>query len=162
MKLFVTVGAQMPFDRLILAMDEWAGAHPEHTVLAQIGKSELQPKHMEWSQLTSPTRFEQCCEEADAMVGHAGIGTLFAALERGKPIVVLPRLATKRETRNEHQTATARRFVQFENVRVAWSEDEVSERLMELPDMIRSAGDRVIDDAAHGPLIQALADFIDR
>ncbi|MFT5355592.1 MAG: UDP-N-acetylglucosamine transferase subunit ALG13 [Polyangiales bacterium] len=161
MKIFVTVGAQMPFDRLITAMDEWAAAHPEHSVFAQIGKSELRPKHMEWSKLTSPSRFEAYCEDSDAIVGHAGIGTLFAALERGKPIVVLPRLATKLETRNEHQSATARRFAQYSNVQVAWSESEITERLSELPAMIQSAGGRVIDDAAHGPLIQALADFID-
>lgn len=162
MKLFVTVGAQMPFDRLIAAMDEWAEMHPQHTVFAQIGKSDLKPKHMKWSTLTSPSRFGECCEEADAIVGHAGIGTLFAALERGKPIVVLPRLATKRETRNEHQSATARRFTQYSSVRVAWSEHELSERLTELPGMIRAAGDAVIEDAAQGPLIRALADFIDR
>lgn len=162
MKIFVTVGAQMPFDRLIEAMDLWAAAHPEHSVIAQIGTSELQPKHMEWSTLTSPARFEACCEEADAMVGHAGIGTLFAALERGKPIVVLPRLATRRETRNEHQSATARRFSQYSNVQVAWHEDEIAERLSELPAMIQGAGERVIEDAAQGPLIRALANFIDR
>lgn len=161
MKIFVTVGAQMPFDRLITAMDEWAAAHPEHTVLAQIGKSDVVPKHMEWSKLTSPARFEASCEGADAIVGHAGIGTLFAALERGKPIIVLPRLATKRETRNEHQSATARRFAEYANVLVAWGEDEISERLDELPAIIRNAGERVIEDAAQGPLIRALADFID-
>lgn len=163
MKIFVTVGAQMPFDRLVQAMDEWAAAHPEHTVFAQIGgKSELQPEHMEWSALTSPSRFEAYCEDSDAIVGHAGIGTLFAALERGKPIVVLPRLATKRETRNEHQSATARRFDQYANVQIAWHEDEIAKLLNELPAMIEGTGERVIDDAAQGPLIRALADFIDR
>ncbi|MFK8004541.1 MAG: glycosyltransferase [Polyangiales bacterium] len=163
MKVFVTVGAQMPFDRLIDAMDKWAAGHPQHTVVAQIGaKSELQPAHMEWSALTPPTTFEAHCEDSDIIVGHAGIGTLFAALERGRPIVVLPRLATKRETRNEHQSATARRFAQYTNVRVAWHEDEIAARIEELPAMLEAAGERVIDGAAQGPLIRALADFIDR
>lgn len=161
MKVFVTVGAQMPFDRLVGAMDKWASEHPEHSVVAQIGgKSELQPAHMEWSALTSPSVFEAHCEASDVMVGHAGIGTLFAALERGKPIIVLPRLATKRETRNEHQSATARRFAQYTNVKVAWHEDEIAACLQELPALLE-AGERVIEDAAQGPLIRALADFID-
>lgn len=129
MKLFVTVGAQMPFDRLITAVDAWAGAHPEHTVIAQIGKSELQTEHLDIRGFMEPPEFDALCDEADALVGHAGIGTLFAALERGKPVLVMPRKATLRETRNEHQTATARQLGERPGVLVAWDEQELGPAL---------------------------------
>src|SRR6185312_9191493 len=32
--IFVTVGTQLPFDRLIMAVDEWAGAAPGRRVFA--------------------------------------------------------------------------------------------------------------------------------
>jgi len=35
--IFVTVGAQMAFDRLIRAVDAWAGVHPAVSVFGQIG-----------------------------------------------------------------------------------------------------------------------------
>lgn len=158
MKLFLTVGAQMPFDRLVAAVDAWAGAHPEHRVIAQIGDSELHPAHMETHRFMEPPAFDRACEEADAIVGHAGIGTLFAAMERGKPVLVMPRLATRRETRNEHQSATARQLGDRPGVRVAWDEDALGPALDELA---RSAtgGARQSPDA-EPRLIEAIARFI--
>ena len=35
--IFVTVGAQMPFDRLTSSVDRWAASHPTSDVVAQIG-----------------------------------------------------------------------------------------------------------------------------
>lgn len=158
MKLFVTVGAQMPFDRLVLAIDAWAVAHPEHQVLAQIGQSELRPTCIRAAHFLSASDFERAYDEADAVIGHAGIGTLFAAMERGKPIVVLPREAARRETRNDHQIATARRFQSVAGVVVAWTE-------LDLPGALDRAlaleGEATLAHEAQGTLIEAIASFID-
>ncbi len=159
MRLLVTVGAQMPFDRLIRAVDAWAGAHPGHAIRAQVGETELTPAHLDAVPFLQPAAFDRAYDEADAVIGHAGIGTLFAAMERGKPILVLPREARRRETRNDHQIATARRFVSRPGVVVAWSEDEVPaamERLLSL------RGAPSLSARAEGPLIDAIARFIDR
>lgn len=158
MRIFVTVGAQMPFDRLIAAMDRWAAEHPEHEVHAQIGESELVPRHATWSKFLSPTEFERAYDQADAVVGHAGIGTIFAALERGKPIVVLPRHAQRRETRNDHQVATAKRFTALAGVVVAWEEHELPARLAALE---AAAPTLSLAGEAKGPLIRAIAAFLD-
>jgi UDP-N-acetylglucosamine transferase subunit ALG13 len=129
MRVFVTVGAQMPFDRLIAAMDPWAGEHGEHEVWAQIGRSELSPRHMRSSDFLSASEFERAYDDADLIVGHAGTGTIFAALQRSKPLLVLPRRAELRETRDDHQLATARRFEALAGVAVAWDERDLAERL---------------------------------
>lgn len=157
--LLVTVGAQMPFDRLIRAVDGWAGAHPDVRVRAQIGDSDLATPNLEATRFLSPPDFDRAYEEADAVIGHAGIGTLFAAMERGKPILVLPREAARRETRNDHQVATARRFERFEGVLVAWTEEELPARIDEL---LRLRAAPSLAAEASGPLIEAVARFIDR
>ena len=90
--IFVTVGHQMPFDRLIRAMDEWAGARARRDVFAQIGRSDFQPKHIRTAPFLAPEDFERSMDEAAAVVAHAGTGTIIAALQRGKPLLVLPRL----------------------------------------------------------------------
>lgn len=157
--LFVTVGAQMPFDRLIAAMDRWAASHPGCRVRAQIGASALAPRHISWARFVSPRELERAYDEADAIVGHAGTGTLLAALQRGRPIVVLPRRADLRETRNDHQLATAARFAELAGVRVAWSEGELPraiERLEAAP-----LGPRLGREAS-GPLVRRIADFLAR
>jgi UDP-N-acetylglucosamine transferase subunit ALG13 len=130
--IFVTVGTQLPFDRLISAVDEWAGATPSRRVFAQIGPSRMTPRHIKHARFISP---EQCSERmaaADAIVAHAGIGTILTALELGKPVLVMPRRAEFAEHRNDHQLATASRFAELGRVSVAFDETELSARLDEL------------------------------
>lgn len=130
--IFVTVGTQLPFDRLISAVDEWAGATPSRRVFAQIGPSRMTPRHIKHARFISP---EQCSERmaaADAIVAHAGIGTILTALELGKPVLVMPRRAEFAEHRNDHQLATASRFAELGGVSVAFDETELSARLDEL------------------------------
>lgn len=104
--IFVTVGSQMPFDRLILGADSWCQSHPSARVIAQIGDSKLTPAAMETYRTLPPQRFTALLAEADIVVSHAGMGTIISAAEFRKPLVLLPRRGALRETRNDHQVAT--------------------------------------------------------
>lgn len=148
--IFVTVGTQLAFDRLITAVDEWAGSTPEREIFAQIGPTPLQPRHIEHAQFVSP---EECAERmlaAQAIVAHAGMGTILTALELGKSLLVMPRRAALGEHRNDHQLATAQRFAESGRVNVAFDEAELPLRLEQLdhaaaqPRISRSAPDDLI------------------
>lgn len=108
--IFVTVGMQLGFDRLIRAMDEWAERMPDETVFAQIGDGEYIPKHMDCARRLGGIDFADCANRSDLIVAHAGIGSLVTALEACKPIIVLPRLADLKEHRNNHQYEGATSF----------------------------------------------------
>lgn len=108
--IFVTVGAQLPFDRLCRAVDEWAVLRGRSDVFAQIGTTDWRPSAMRWVEMLPPDELRLRMSECDLVVGHAGMGTIISALELAKPIVVMPRRAALRETRNDHQVATARKF----------------------------------------------------
>jgi UDP-N-acetylglucosamine transferase subunit ALG13 len=160
--VFVTVGAQMPFDRLVHAVDAWALARGRGDVLAQIGPSESPPSFVRHVRFLDPARFEAAFAEASLIVAHAGTGSILSALERGKPIVVMPRRAALRETRNDHQVATARRFASLGKIPVAWDEHELPEvldrtlaRLRDEPDALR------VGRAASPELVRALRAFIE-
>lgn len=161
MKLLLTVGAQMPFDRLVQAMDAWAAQHPSARVTAQVGDSTLRTAHLDAQRFLEPARFDQACDEADAIVGHAGIGTLFAALERGKPVLVLPRRADLRETRNDHQLATARRFGERPGVVVVWEERELADGLERLRALVQAAPGVAQPALREGPLFDVIRHFVD-
>jgi UDP-N-acetylglucosamine transferase subunit ALG13 len=60
------------------------------------------------------------------------MGTIISALETGKPLVVLPRLAALGEHRNDHQVGTATHFSRFSCIRVADSENNVGNLIDEL------------------------------
>ncbi len=63
--------------------------------------------------------------EADVVIAHAGMGSIISAAEFGKPMVLLPRRGSLRETRNDHQIATAKWLRSKPGIFVADSEDEL-------------------------------------
>lgn len=107
--IFVTVGSQMPFRRLVQAVDEWAKANPEVEVLAQIGNdSAFRPMAIKTFSAVTPNRFVELIKTCDLVVAHAGTGSVLTAIEHGKPMLLMPRRAALLETRNDHQVATLR------------------------------------------------------
>jgi len=126
--IFVTVGGQLPFDRLIRGVDRWAGEEGRNDIFAQIGRSAFRPRHIRYTHFLAPPDFRRRLDEAEYVISHAGIGTMLTALERGKPLLVVPRQARFGESVNEHQVATAGHFAAQGKLVLALSEEEVSER----------------------------------
>ena len=136
--IIITVGYQMAFDRLVQAVDAWKGFHSDSPALAQIGPSDLRPAHLEFVDFTEPEDFTRLVREASVIVAHAGMGSILTALQHGKPIVVMPRRASLRETRNDHQVATAERLRGRPGIHVAMDETELGpilDRLSELEEI---------------------------
>jgi UDP-N-acetylglucosamine transferase subunit ALG13 len=117
--IFVTVGSMMPFDRLIRAADEWARQYAEQEVVAQIGDGSYLPNHMRWKRMLLPSEFRRAVQNASVLVAHAGMGSFFAAMEMGKPIVLVPRFAANGEHTTDHQVHTVRWLRQKPGVYVA-------------------------------------------
>ena len=91
--IFVTVGTDMPFDRMIKAIDSWAQKNNRSDIFAQIGEGGWRPKHIEFKEFLEPPEFKERFAAADVIVAHAGMGTILSALNMGKSIVVMPRIA---------------------------------------------------------------------
>ena len=127
--IFVTVGEQLPFDRLISCVDRWAIATNRSEVFAQVGMSQYRARAIETVPFLPPDEFRMRVQAARAIVAHAGIGTILAALEQSRPIIVMPRSARLGEHRNDHQLATARRFAEAGYVRAALDESELIDAL---------------------------------
>jgi UDP-N-acetylglucosamine transferase subunit ALG13 len=155
--IFLTVGTQLPFDRLVRAVDQWAGGTGVPAVFAQIGDGLYRPAHMEWTQYLPVEEFRRRVAAAGLVVSHAGMGNVLAALEAQKPLIVMPRRAALGEIRNDHQLATAKWLRQQPGVAVAEDEAELAARL--------SAGDwpapGSLRSEASPELLNAIRAFID-
>lgn len=127
--IFVTVGAQMPFDRLVHAMDAWAATHRDVAVFAQVGDTQAPPVHMPYACMLTPAEFGARVRGAQLIVAHAGMGSILTALEYGKPLLVMPRRAALRETRNDHQLATVKQFADNARIHVAPDEHALAAQL---------------------------------
>lgn len=155
--IFVTVGTQMPFDRLIRLIDEWAGENGRDDVFTQAGPTEFKPEHIFLTPFLDAETFKKKVEEADVIVAHAGMGSIISALQGGKPIVIMPRLEKLGEHRNDHQVATAKRFKEMGNVFVAMDENELKGYLDRIDEL--SAGE-TLGAHASDELLDTVRDFI--
>jgi UDP-N-acetylglucosamine transferase subunit ALG13 len=156
--IFVTVGTQLPFERLVQAMDAWAGNHPGEEIFMQTGETTYQSRHCAFKPYTRPDEWEDCFSRAALVVSHAGMGTILKSLDRGKPLILMPRLAALGEHRNDHQVATAARFDGFPNIHIVKDSAELLAAMDHPPIATASADPHA--SANLNQLIGALRGFV--
>lgn len=126
--IFVTTGTQLPFPRLIAAMDDLA-PHLTEEIVAQVGPDTAPRTHLDCHASLSPAQFEDHFQRARVIVAHAGIGTILSAQAAERPLILVPRRHALGEHRNDHQLATARQVEQLPGIYVAWQADELAKLL---------------------------------
>jgi UDP-N-acetylglucosamine transferase subunit ALG13 len=154
--ILLTVGTQLPFDRLVKTIDEMAPALGED-VCAQIGESTYAPRNIAWSRTIRPEDFDTRFREARVVVAHAGIGTILTAQKHGKPIILFPRRSAFGEHRNDHQLATCAQMKGRVGVYVA--EDEATLRDL-LADPALAPAPAVADHPGRSAISSRLAQFM--
>ena len=162
--IFLTLGTQEPFTRMVRAVDAWAARQPKTvTIIGQItddGMREYTPQHFKAFGRTSPAEYADLMDQATLVLAHAGMGSILTTLGQGKPIVVMPRRAALGEHRNEHQLATVQHLGARPGLYVADDETQLPAILDQaLHDSDKMAG-APIADTAQPALIDALRAFI--
>lgn len=156
--ILVSVGTQLPFDRLIQAVDSWAEANGRTDVVAQIGPSRYAPRAMRCFPFIEHRQFHELQKQCSLMVSHAGMGSLIGAMELGKPIIILARDHRRGEHRNGHQVATLGQFRNFPGVYAANDEQHVQELLARSHELTASPS---LDPQAPSEFIERLAAYVD-
>ncbi|BBO28965.1 multidrug MFS transporter [Alteromonas sp. I4] len=111
--ILVTVGVQLPFKRLIKKTLEIAKINADVDFVIQCGDhqhAELQ--NVKFISSVSEDDFNELISKCEFVVSHAGMGTILKALTLRKKIILVPRLASLNEHRNNHQIDTLRAFKQ--------------------------------------------------
>lgn len=135
--IFFTVGTQLPFDRLGEAVEHLARAWPELSFIGQVGHTKVVHTAVVAQPFMTQQEYEQALDACTVVVAHAGTGTIMAALKRGKPVMVVPRLGSLREARSEHQLATCRAFEGAPGVHVLMDPGGLEDGLREVLDQPR-------------------------
>ncbi len=131
--IFLTVGTQFGFDRLVKAVDEAleSGTLSE-PVFAQVGPGNYVPRHMDYTEALEKQAFEEMLDSCEGIISHAGIGTITLAMKCQKPLLVMPRMSRYGEVVNDHQVATAHKFEQSGHVLAAYQEYELPDKIRQL------------------------------
>jgi len=158
--IFATVGTQLPFDRLLLALDTWAGLHPKVPVVAQTGQTSARYSHLTAIPQMDQDRFADHVSKARVIVAHAGMGTILTALELGKPLILMPRRADFSEHRNDHQRDTAAEMARLSTVTVVEDSASLCSALMLALDQASAPTLKGDGGVASASLLDALRGFI--
>jgi UDP-N-acetyl-D-mannosaminouronate:lipid I N-acetyl-D-mannosaminouronosyltransferase len=86
MKIFVTVG-NTQYNSLIKAVDELLSSD-EYDVFIQLADGDYTPTHHKFIRYSD--NVEQCFNDAELVITHAGAGTVFQLLEDNKKMLVIP------------------------------------------------------------------------
>jgi len=112
--IFLTTGTQLPFDRLLRAVDEWVdAAKPSYELFGQVlppVHDPYIPRNFKTKARLSPAEYAEVFARSQLIISHAGMGTILTALTQGKQICIMPRQAKYGEHRNDHQLATVARL----------------------------------------------------
>ncbi|MEF1175162.1 glycosyltransferase [Vibrio sinaloensis] len=134
-KIFLTVGAQLPFDRLISFIDQ-SNFFNGDVITAQIGNSSYQPKNMIYKPFMNDKEYNSLLKESDVVISHAGMGTIIQCMELNKPLIVVPRRVEFNEHRNDHQLDTVKLFNENSSngllLRVCLEMDSIHDKVEEL------------------------------
>lgn len=153
--IFVTVGTQLPFPRLIDALADLAPTLNE-PIIAQTGPDSQPRPGIDLRPTLPPAEFGQLFAEARVVVAHAGIGTILSARKFGRPLIVLPRRCDLGEHRNDHQLATARQVEHLPGIHVAWETADLA-ALLARPDLPAPTTE---PGPSHARLIARIRDFL--
>lgn len=155
--IFATVGTQLPFDRMIMAIDKWNKKQRLSDCFAQVGMGGAAPTSLEFSETLTPSQFANQIAKCKVIVSHAGMGTILTALQLCKPIVIMPRLASLGEHRNDHQLATVANLRGTGGIYVAENDQELIQALEQVQSL--DGGDGFSPHAQEN-LLRAISDFV--
>lgn len=155
--IFVTVGTQIGFDRLIKIIDSWALQNPGREIFAQIGNATYFPKNISYSKYLSPISYDELFHKAYLIVSHAGTGTIIKASLSNKLLIVFPRDYNLGEHRNNHQYGTVKSLEHKLQLNVAYNEQNLLTMLDNLNVLKMS---NFISEYANESLLQLVKDFL--
>jgi UDP-N-acetylglucosamine--N-acetylmuramyl-(pentapeptide) pyrophosphoryl-undecaprenol N-acetylglucosamine transferase len=110
--VFATVGAVLPFDRLVKTVAEakTKGAI-DGRVLVQVGEGGARPDSLECVETLPFDDLQALLKDASVVICHGGTGSLITALREGCHVIAMPRLFSLGEVYDDHQVEIVEAFV---------------------------------------------------
>ena len=125
--IFAIVGTQrFPFNRMFELIDEAIEAGIiEEEVVAQSGYTEYQPRNFTVIPFLTQEEMNEYVVRSRCIISHAGVGSITNCLERGKPVIVIPRRKEWGEHVDDHQLEISKVFQENGYAAVAESRAEL-------------------------------------
>lgn len=103
--IFACAGSRpYQFNRLFEELDRLVSSGDvKDDVFAQIGATTYEPKSFSFEHFMEPDDFKAAVKRADIIISHGASGSIMGALNAGKKVIAVARLAKYGEHINDHQ-----------------------------------------------------------
>ena len=129
--LFATVGATLPFNRLVAAVAQLkAEGVISERVLFQTGIGGLTPDGLEVHETLPFDQVQTLLKTASIVVCHGGTGSIITALREGCHVIAMPRLSELSEHYDDHQSEITEAFEKRGLISVAKTVDDLREAVV--------------------------------
>lgn len=110
--ILVLLGTQdKPFDRLLKAISrEIKKGTIKEKVVAQIGFTQFSDDKIKSFDFTDNDEIHALIDKARIVITHAGVGNITECINKGKKVIVVPRLKKYGEHTNDHQMEITKEF----------------------------------------------------
>ena len=108
MKVLVSLGTQKQQFTRILRLIENSDELKCAEILVQAGHTKYKSDRMSIIEFMNQEGFNIALNDADIVICHGGVGTIFSALKSGKKVLAVPRLAKYDEHVDDHQLEICR------------------------------------------------------
>lgn len=128
--ILVTVGATLPFDRMVQAVTtlQEAGRVSWH-VIYQVGSNGARPSDGEFYQDIPYETLKEILLQSKIVVCHGGSGSIVPALEAGCHVISFARKSTLGEHFDDHQQDLTRAFEARGLIQLAWDAESLAEAI---------------------------------
>ena len=132
--ILITLGTQdKEFTRILKKVDELIEKKViKEEVIVQAGYTKYKSKNMKIFDYVSKKKLEEYIENANFIITHAGVGTIFDSLKKNKKIIAVPRLSKYKEHNNDHQLEIVEEFSKENLIIPVYEIDELEEALKKI------------------------------
>lgn len=131
--LFATVGATLPFDRLVTAVAEASSTGDiTERIIVQTGVGGRSPDGLETHETLPFDEVQRILADAAFVVCHGGTGSIITALREGCHVITVPRLSELGEHYDDHQSEITEALKARGLVRVARTADDIRAAMRDL------------------------------
>lgn len=134
--ILVLLGTQNnDFTRLLEAVQENINNKTiNEEVIVQAGFTKFDSKDMKIFSLIDKEKIGKLQDKADLIISHGGVGSIVSSLEKGKKVIVVPRLKKYGEHVNNHQIQIAKKFSKDGYVKSVINEKDLGKAIQSMAD----------------------------
>lgn len=130
--VFVMLGTQkQDFSRIFKLIDNSKELEKEE-VIAQSGYTKYAGKKIKCIPFMDHDKIKEYIKNADYIICHGGVGTIFDSLYENKKILAVPRLAKYKEHINDHQIEICEELEKEGYIKYLMDTDDIDEKIIEL------------------------------